>query len=499
MLLPGPTLVVSPLLALQHDQIAALDARGAGAAAAISSAESRPSGATRWTRCAPGAEFLFVTPEQLADPDLLREIAAAEAVAWSRSTRRTASRRGVTTSGPTSCARRGRSRRSDRPPVVALTATASPPVRDDIAERLGMRAPAVIVAGLDRPNLYLAAAHCVDEDDSGGAGLVQRLSDNRQPGIVYVGHAASRPRDWPRALTPRLPAPAYHGGLSTAERDARARGVPRRRGARAWSPPPRSGWASTSRTSAASTTCTLPDSPDAYFQEVGRAGRDGASAQARLFYRRQDLALHRFFAGANRVVEDDVVRLLRALASLDGAVPRRDLARASKLSEVKTGQIASVLAALGALALTPTGRIQRATDSDGERHAATVVARLEHRREAARARLDLMRAYAECSGCRRAFVLRYFGERTEDACGACDNCQSGRAERVASRLAAGDAHSSAPDFKVDTWVRHRRHGVGLIVGRSGDEAEVLFETAGRQAMLLDREIEAGVLALHEDR
>src|SRR6185437_8035617 len=130
------------------------------------------------------AEFLFITPEQLSDPARLAEIKALKpglvAVdeahcisAWGHDFR------------PDYLALGHAITELGRPPVVALTATASPPVRDDIVARLRLRDPRVVVTGLDRPNLYLEAVHCHTEDDRWRR-LRAVLRAEEPPGIVYA-------------------------------------------------------------------------------------------------------------------------------------------------------------------------------------------------------------------------------------------------------------------------------------------------------------------------
>jgi ATP-dependent DNA helicase RecQ len=167
-LLPGPTVVISPLLALQQDQIAALNQRGDPLirAVRISSAETPNQQRDAIRQLREGrAEFLFITPEQLSNPDRLAEVRALKpglvAVdeahcisAWGHDFR------------PDYLALGDLIKGLGRPPVLALTATASPPVRDDIIERLRLDRPEIHVSGLDRRNLFLEVAYCPDEDYS---------------------------------------------------------------------------------------------------------------------------------------------------------------------------------------------------------------------------------------------------------------------------------------------------------------------------------------------
>src|SRR3712207_3085265 len=153
-LLPGPTVVISPLLALQQDQIAALNERADPVlrAVRVSSAETPNQQREALAAVRAGeAEFLFITPEQLSDPDRMAEVRAlrpglvavdeAHCIsAWGHDFRPDYLQIGHLIKG------------IGRPPVLALTATASPPVRDDIIERLNLHNPEIHVSGLDRRN-----------------------------------------------------------------------------------------------------------------------------------------------------------------------------------------------------------------------------------------------------------------------------------------------------------------------------------------------------------
>ncbi|EWM64540.1 DNA topoisomerase III/ATP-dependent DNA helicase, RecQ family [Micromonospora sp. M42] len=186
-LIPGPTVVISPLLALQQDQIAALNERQRPElrAVRISSDESAAQQAEAIEDIRAGrAEFLFITPEALSNPDRLAEVRELKPAlvaideahcisAWGHDFRPDYLALGHLIDG------------LGRPPVVALTATASPPVRDDIIARLRLREPEVVVSGLDRPNLFLEVAHC-PTDDYRWRRLIALLRDDERPGIIYV-------------------------------------------------------------------------------------------------------------------------------------------------------------------------------------------------------------------------------------------------------------------------------------------------------------------------
>ncbi len=193
-LIGGTTVIVSPLIALQRDQSEHLEAavaRRASAAgspkvATLNSTLSATERADIIERLHAGSlEFLFLAPEQLANPEVVADLRVAcpalvvvdEAhcvVSWGNDFRPDYRRLGPVVDA------------LGRPPVLALTATAAPPVRADIIEQLRMRRPAVLVSGFDRPNLHLAVRTFLSEDDKLDA-VVQTAAELTGPGIVYVG------------------------------------------------------------------------------------------------------------------------------------------------------------------------------------------------------------------------------------------------------------------------------------------------------------------------
>jgi ATP-dependent DNA helicase RecQ len=219
-----------------------------------------------------------------------------------------------------------------RPPVVALTATASPPVRDDIIERLQLRDPEIHVSGLDRPNLFLEVAYCPDEDYRWRR-LTTLLDQGRMPGIVYVATRRAAEDLAERLTTAGYNAAFYHGGMAAGARrqahedflddkieimvatSAFGMGIDK----------PNIRWVAH---------VALPDSPDSYFQEIGRAGRDGAPANALLLWRAEDEAIQRFFNGG----APDPVELRELAADLrTGPQTNKSLAPKTALGPRKLG------------------------------------------------------------------------------------------------------------------------------------------------------------------
>ena len=176
----------------------------------------------------------------------------------------------------------------------------------------------------------------------------------------------------------------------------------------------------------------VSESLDAYHQEIGRAGRDGEPADVALFYRPADLGLRRFQSAPATFDETDVAAFLRAIRrSSSMPLDVTGLSRAARRSRRRTDAIVGRLEELGAVEVTPEGWV-RAVEGDEARAAglaSEAVVGQDRRRAIEKSRVDMIRGYAETSGCRRAFLLGYFGEPFQPPCGACDRCLAGLVAR----------------------------------------------------------------------
>jgi ATP-dependent DNA helicase RecQ len=462
--LDGPTVVVSPLIALQHDQVRSLLELGDDDVSAVAVSSAVPEGERReaLARAAAGeVEFVFLAPEQLANDEVLDAVRAARpslvavdeahcVSVWGHDFRPEYLRLGERIDAL-----------SPRPPVVALTATASPPVRDDVVRRLHLRDPAIIVRGFARPNITLEVVRSLTEDDKRDAVVDRVVTEaGAGPGIVYVA-TRRRTAELAAALAERgLAAAAYHGGLPRAERqDAHERFTDGRLDV-------------VVATSAFGmgidkpdvrfvVHADVPDSPDSYYQAVGRAGRDGRDAVAVLYFRPEDLGIRRYFTVSVPRRED----LLQVAQALPARGPSRQPSRLPRR-----------LARLRAL-------VEDARDVSGAAGPGEVadaaVELAEQRRRMDASRLEMMRGYAETTGCRRQFLLAYLGEELEEPCGRCDSCWSG---------SAGGDERPAQDrpFDVGSGVRHPEFGDGTVMGyEAEDRVTVLFDSHGYRTLSLE--------------
>ncbi|WP_089155702.1 RecQ family ATP-dependent DNA helicase [Micromonospora sp. NBS 11-29] len=483
-LIPGPTVVISPLLALQQDQIAALNERQRPElrAVRISSDESAAQQAAAIEEIRAGrAEFLFITPEALSNPDRLAEVRSlAPALvaideahcisAWGHDFRPDYLALGHLIDG------------LGRPPVVALTATASPPVRDDIVARLRLREPEVVVSGLDRPNLFLEAALCPTEDYRWRR-LIALLRDDERPGIIYVPTRRSAEELAGRLTDAGFPAEFYHGGMATGARHELheaflADQVPIMVATSAFGmgiDKPNIAWV---------VHMALPDSPDSYFQEIGRAGRDGSPARLLLLWRAEDIGLQRYFSGG-LPDEKELCELAAVLRSK--ARTRKELRELTGLGPRKLGQYLALLEQVGAAEPRARQRVGAPRYAPEAAEAArAALAEAERQQTLTRSRTDMMRAFAETTGCRGQALLAYFGEQMHEVCGHCDNCHAGTS-------VAGDG--AVGPFPVHSQVRHAEWGSGLVLSYEEDRMTVLFDEVGYKTLSVPVVSEQGLLAL----
>ena len=323
-----------------------------------------------------------------------------------------------------------------------------------------MRDPAMVVRGFDRPE-HPPRRSSASTTPSASAARCSRRSRSR------AGRASStrRRERAPRSSPPRsrergVRAAAYHGGM-------RAEAARRGRRRRSWtttastsssrrSP---SAWASTSPTCASSSTTTSRTRSTPTTRSSAAPGRDGEPARACLFYRAEDLGLRRFFAGG-QVERRRAERVARLLAARDGPVDPADAA--STTPAVDRPSSPTAVAPPGGrrrgrgAPTTARSRATRRPTPRGRRRARA--ARGGTPRAFDRSRVEMMRAYAERRGCRRAFLLGYFGEEYDPPCGNCDNCDAGR---------VADGRRAGAPFAVGARVRHAEWGAGTVPALRG--------------------------------
>jgi ATP-dependent DNA helicase RecQ len=466
----GPTVVVSPLIALQDDQLAHLQAAGLRAVVLNSQQSAGARAAALLASCDSGT-FVFLAPEQLAKPEARQALQRARPglfvvdeahliSQWGRDFRPDYMRLGA------------QAEAVGAPVRLALTATAAPPVRQEIIRRLGLRDPEVVIGDFDRPNIELSAHRALTLADKHRE-LVRSAGGFGGPGIVYAATHASAQAAHDALASAGEPVTLYHAGLSAHERHEAMTAFT----------------GGSARIIAATVAFGMgidkpdvrwvlhadpPPSLDEYYQEMGRAGRDGEAARARLVYRYEDFERARYLT-ARGVLAAAVGRAAAALAVGQRVEPG---ARQQTAALVR-------LADLGAAAWQADGQVGWTGAMSVADALAASEAETEREDEIERTRLTMMRRYAEHTDCRRAFLLSYFGQDYPGPCGNCDN-------DVAH---AQDPPAHVP-FPVGAHVVSERWGQGTVQRYDGDQAvTVLFDEHGYRELFLPAVLERGLLRL----
>ena len=501
--LEGLTLVISPLIALQQDQRVSMQASKLRDAAVLNSQTGKRRREEIERAVADGElGYLLLAPEQLMNRqtrDWLREhpprlvvVDEAHCVSeWGHDFRPDYRALGKLIA-----------RFEPRPRVLALTATATVAVRDDIVTQLNLKNPEVHAADPDRPNLHLAVEVCPDVETKDRL-LVPRLRDlaeaagcddaGRCTGIVYVATHANTDHVAELLREQNLPAVTYHGGMSKTRRNARMQEF------------------MTGRTPIMVATSAfgmgvdkanvrfvmhydVPDSLDNYFQQVGRAGRDRAPAAAHLFYTEADLGRQKSLTAPARLSEDLVDQIIDALGEHDEPVAFESLLELTEGSAGKVRRTLQLMEAADAAEVGFDGQSSISQDLDDPAAAELteeVMQQQQRFRDWRRDRLEQMQRYAETGACRRSVLLPYFDGAAVERCGHCDNCDA--AERLDSLPQDGDRPADERDdaddeaalpFELRSRVQHDSFGRGIVQGYADGCVTVLFEKVGEKHLNL---------------
>jgi ATP-dependent DNA helicase RecQ len=422
------TIVVSPLVSLMQDQVEALERIAPGRAVLVNAQQDAGANRVALDRALAGeVRLLYVAPERFSSPGFAQALRQARIGLFVVDEAHCVSQWGHDFR-PDYFRLADAARWLEARAMIASTATATPQVAADIERRLGLRDAVRVTTGFDRPNLSFTVVPCRGAADKRARLAAALAGDDARPAIVYAGTRAET-EDLAEALTAALglEALAYHAGLGRNDRaDAQRRfmagevevvvatnafgmGVDK----------------ADVRTVAHA---TVPGSVEAYYQEAGRAGRDGRPARALLFAESRDKGLHVFFI--QRAEVDDAALSAVAGALLGAAVDGRyDVAvgAAGDSEPERVRAIAGHLARAGVVhpAPAPVDRLRGRVMApfDGRARAAC----RSSAGDAQRARWRQYRsvwAFVEGTECRRAAILRHFGDRAAGAptVPCCDVC-----------------------------------------------------------------------------
>jgi ATP-dependent DNA helicase RecQ len=498
--LDGVTLVVSPLIALMKDQVETINEQGVGASV-INSTQGEAEAEDELDKVKQHqTRLLYITPERFQDEDFLADLAGtpvglfvvdeAHCVSeWGHSFR------------PAYLGLAGAAERLGRPTMLALTATATPWIRTEIIDRLGLRDPDLVVREIDRPNLFLEVRRLETEHEVrqtlhdlflGDAeeypeDLAGQLRAAMQgSGIVYTAttRAAQETADWLNGWG--IPADYYHGQRKKADRD-RVQDAFMAGDLRVIAATNAFGMGVDKPDVRFVVHCDIPGSLEAYYQEAGRAGRDGAFARCTLLYRPADLGQAAFLSGGGHLTPEDIEQARAGLrAQPEGTI--EELAEATGLSAGDAARAVTLLRRAG-IVEEKEGRVRLlVADFDP---ATISLEDEESRRAYDRSRLDMMRGYAETDACRRRYILNYFGDDyPEEACGLCDNDvrRAGEAPVVVTKEAEVDL-----PFALGDRVVHASLGEGVVQRLTGAGITILFDKAGYKTLAADVVQDNGLL------
>jgi RecQ family ATP-dependent DNA helicase len=506
---PGLTLVISPLIALMKDQVDGLQARNVRASYLASGQPAEERRAV-WRDVRGGElDLLYVSPERLRDQGFIDLITRANVWFVAVDEAHCISTWGSDFRPDYLRIPEAIRRLPKRPVIAAFTATATPMVQNDLVEKLELREPGRVLAGFDRPNLRFLVEYCANPSIRLDE-LVRQVSRRKGTGIVYAGTRRAAEEQAEFLSQHGRKALPYHAGLSSSARTAAQAAF---------------------MSGAIEVICAtnafglgidkpdvrfvihtaLPSSPDAYYQEAGRAGRDGLPADALMLSCESDRGLQEWMIDVDMPDANVLMHVFRYVGRCDERISIEKAASDLRLSTTTLRVSLQMLGEAGALELGDrVGQEQfasTAVEALGRRHMAAIEESMARQRAWRLEQLDEIEGYVQSSRCRRAYLLRYFGDpgatdRGDARC--CDRCASpgtrsagdlarqARATRLKKPRRISAARAAVRDALVETGTVR---GAAAATGQPAKKiAEIAREMVSTGVLDIDALVPADVQA-----
>jgi ATP-dependent DNA helicase RecQ len=465
---PGITLVISPLIALMKDQVDSLNLRSIPATF-INSAISGIEQARRLQAMTQNAfRLVYVAPERLRSAQFLQALSKISIGLLAVDEAHCLSQWGHDFR-PDYLHIAAAFEQFDKPPVVALTATATPQVQDDIVRLLALKSAQRIVTGFNRANLSFEVHYT--SNPSAKLQALKDLMDDLEEGraIIYTGtrRDAEEVGEFVRSVC-ATEAEHYHAGLDAEKRsqiqDSFLKGdLPVVVATNAF------GMGIDRPDVRMVIHFNVPGTLEAYYQEAGRAGRDGEAARTVLLYDPRDRALQEWFIENDAPTPEEIRALYKAMQQAKQPevwMSWSDLSLRTALHEIKVKvglaqlELARIIQRLGDEGPRTLLRIEAWNEKSLREISSDVEARRRHRRQ----QLAKMINYAESNGCRRRIILDHFGDKGQvDAERCCDNCLTKQATPTSSTQ--GDFEKLAPSEQTALIILDTVRRLDWEVGR----------------------------------